>query len=416
MEQGQLKYTDLADILLQSRESDYAAALDIARNDFKFEEGRLRTLASAFQEDGINVEGLDDYIKAKISEARRARRDVTSEPSYLFENDLLNKGDSLKGTLKTEANERKISQPIPGTEAHHPASVSSVESYLQNMSGDDVRETLRILESQGYTIGSKAEGFIPLSKPAHTTGGKNWGPNYAHVGVDGSPDSGRFKGQALPKGTTPEQAASALKPMLDEQIQLNTAAYNHPTEVAMRAAVEGEMGPIQWQKKPGESQTEQNSAAKAKGINATVISKTFDRNPGLIETGLIPNVDVMAAGGARIPRDLPKMPKKNLDLSNGTINFKPPVAAQPTPTPRPTPKPAPKVTSKPKPPPVKASSKPSAASRLKITGPAKSTLKLPTATRTRMAASQEIRRLANSTSDVLNIIPGEWRPSNLPGI
>lgn len=109
---------------------------------------------------------------------------------------------------------------------------------------------------------------------------------------------------------------------------------------------------------------------------------------------------------------------QNLDLSYGTINFRPQVATSPPPqvTPKPAPKPAPKVTSKPKPPPVKASSKPPAATRLKITVPARSTLKLPPAPRTRMAASQEIRRLANSGSDVLNIIPGEWRPSNLPGI
>lgn len=32
------------------------------------------------------------------------------------------------------------------------------------------------------------------------------------------------------------------------------------------------------------------------------------------------------------------------------------------------------------------------------------------------SASQQIRRLQNSAGDVLRIIPGEWRPSNLPGV
>jgi hypothetical protein len=175
----------------------------------------------------------------------------------------------------------------------------------------ETRKLWDIARDNGFVVGSEPQGFIPLSKPAHTTGGKNWGSDYAHVGADGvTPDPGRFKQEPLPKGTTADQAWPVLRPVLEEQRQLNDAAWNHPTEQLMRQrAAEAYGGEIEWKIRPSNGSLKfQRETARAKGINATTISKSFDQFPGLKPTGLVPNVDVAVPIGARVPLGT-KMPK-----------------------------------------------------------------------------------------------------------
>jgi hypothetical protein len=297
---------DPVERILQERELEYQGAMGIANNDLRTKEAELLEIQKAYANSGVNVEGFDEFLANKHAEIKRAYRDVVSEQSYLFENDLRNYAIGSGGLLditKTEAKQRKISQPIPGTQAHHPASVSSVESYLRNMPMAEQRRALDLLVEQGYTVGSQAKGFIPLSGPAHLGGGERWGRAFAHVGKEGvESDPGRFKGTALPKNATAEQAVAAMKPMLDEQIALNTAAYNHPVEQQMRAVAERLVGkPIKWMGGEGADIQSQNKAAKAMGINATTISKAYSRYPGLMESGAVPNVDVMTNVGTRAP-------------------------------------------------------------------------------------------------------------------
>jgi hypothetical protein len=303
----------MAEEILAAREPEYQDALQIARNDLLTREEQLRELSLWLENLGYSDPQLYEDLATKISSTRRARRDVVSEGSYLFENDLLNylkskKADTLKlerSVNLTESKERQRSQALPGTEAHHPASVSSTESLVQNMREDEIRKLWNIAKEEGYVVGSQAEGFIPLSKPAHTTGGKNWGTAFAHVGVTGEPDPGRFKREPLPNGTTAEEAWKSLKPMLDEQIALNTAAFEHPTERLMRQRASEAMGAeLTMGGSDFETLKQQREAAKAMGVNATTMSKAYDRYPGLVETGLVPNVDVMTDVGATVPRSL----------------------------------------------------------------------------------------------------------------
>jgi hypothetical protein len=325
--------SSVVDKLLNDRESNYQGALQIGRNDLLFRERVLNELKTTY---GASQELLQDFDQM-ISQTRRARRDITSEGSNLFEDDLLNYSKGIKSQENlsalvniTEAGERQRSQPIPGTEAHHPASVSSTESLVQNMDEAEIRKLWNIAKKNGYTVGSEAEGFIPLSKPAHTTGGKNWGSDYAHVGADGkTPDPGRFKTTALPKGTTAKDAWASLKPILDEQRALNTKAYNHPTETMMRGLVEKDLGkPVEWQGPVTSNRAILKAEAKARGINATTISKELDRNPGLKDTGLIPGVNVATASKPRLPPGM-KRPDKPPTIP----------VSKPKPTPKPTPKP-----------------------------------------------------------------------------
>lgn len=345
---------DRVDQLLAQREADYQGALQIARNDLLLRESLLNELKIAAQSDPQALGTLDDMI----SKTRRGRRDVVSEGSNLFENDLLNYALKIRGNEdltgainNTEKKERKISQPIPGTEAHHPASVSSTEALVQNMNEYEIRRLWDIAANEGYVVGSQAQGFIPLSKPAHTTGGKNWGSDFAHVGADGvTPDPGRFKTTPLPKGTTAEQAWTNLKPILDEQRLLNDRAYNHQTETLMRQRVEQELGkPVQWQGPVTPERAVTNAEAKARGINATTITKAFDNNPGLQRTGLIPNVNVMVREGSRVPRANPALSTPAAGTGKPT---KPAVIAKAIATRSPMPKPSVKPTKpsvKPKP-------------------------------------------------------------------
>lgn len=303
----------MAEKILAAREPEYQDALQIARNDLLTREDQLRELSLWFEELGYSDPQLYEDLASKISSTRRARRDVVSEGSYLFENDLLNylkskEADTLKlerSVNLTEGKERQKSQPIPGSEAHHPASVSSTESLVQNMREDEIRKLWDIAKEEGYVVGSQAEGFIPLSRPAHTTGGKTRGTAYAHVGVTGEPDPGRFKTDPLPRNTTAEEAWKSLKPMLDEQIELNTIAFEHPTEQLSRQRAAEAMG-TELQLGGGDFDTlkEQRKLAKEKGVNLTTISKSFDRYPGLAETGLVPGVDVMTDVGSSVPRAL----------------------------------------------------------------------------------------------------------------
>ena len=292
--------------LLQERELEYQGAMGIANNDLRAKEAELLQIKKAYEASGSKVEGFDKFLEEKHAQIKRAYRDVVSEQSYLFETDLRNYAvgsSDLLDVLKTEAKQRQISQPIPGTQAHHPASVSSVESYLRNMPMAEQRKTLDLLVSQGYVVGSKAEGFIPLSGPAHLGGGERWGKNFAHVGKEGvESDPGRFKGTALPKNTTAEQAVAAMKPMVDEQSALNTAAYNHPIEQQMRQVAEQLIGkPITWMGGSEEDLKAQRTAAKEQGINATTISKGFSRYPQLMGTEQVPGVSIMTDVGTRVP-------------------------------------------------------------------------------------------------------------------
>ena len=388
--------------LLKDRERQYQGALQVGRNDLLFRERVLQELKNTY---GASSQLLKDFDQM-ISQTRRARRDITSEGSNLFENDLLNyaKGVRSQENLSalvntTEAGERQRSQPIPGTEAHHPASVSSTESLVQNMDEAEVRKLWRMAKKNGYTVGSEADGFIPLSKPAHTTGGKNWGSDYAHVGADGkTPDSGRFKTTALPKGTTAKEAWSSLKPILDEQRKLNTKAYNHPTETMMRGLVEKDLGkPVEWQGPVTSNRAALKADAKARGINATTISKELDRNPGLQGTGLIPGVDVATASKPRLPPGL-KRPDKPPAIPN--------------------------LKGKPKPVPVGTQRGgrvwngkrwvPVMQNRLRLRAPARSGSSTKPNPRNPGSASQQIRRLQNSVPDAIRFNPGEWL--QLPGV
>jgi hypothetical protein len=415
---------DRADRLLQERERDYQGALHIGRNDAKWREQELNNIKEAFAREGLIVPGLEEHINNEIAGIRRVRRDITSEGSQMFEDDLRNHGAGTRGSnlqrdvLKTESDARRASQPIPGTEAHHPASVSSTESLVQNMNEAEVRKLWNIARSQGYTVGSEAKGFIPLSKPAHTTGGKNWGNDFAHVGKDGTPDTGRFKVPALPKGTRAVDAWKVLKPVLDEQRTLNERAYNHPTEQLMRQRASEAFGaPLVWDAKGDpKALATQNANAKAKGINATTISKNLDRYPDMQQTGAIPGVNTMVPG-ARVPLGMGK-PDKPVPLP------KPPAPAQvaksaaqgkPTPEVRrfenrlmnPVPKPVAKPAVKPVP-------KPAAKSAVKpVPKPAAKpvTKDKPTAANPG-SASQQIRRHQNAVPDAIHIHPGMSLPSH----
>jgi hypothetical protein len=326
---------DRVDQLLAERERDYQGALQAARNDLVYREKLHRAVMETY---GVNMSDakLLEALGGENSKTRRARRDVVSEGSYLFEDDVRNYAAGVRGqsditnnVLKTETNQRQISQPVPGTEAHHPASVSSTESLVQNMSEAEVRKLWDIAKKKGYTVGSQAEGFIPLSKPAHTTGSKNWGPNYAHVGADGkTPDSGRFKTAALPKETTAEQAWSALKPILDEQRKLNTKAFNHPTERRMRATVQSQYpNRMEWSGPVTPQRQAQRNALKIQGVNATTISKVFDLYPQTKKGGLIPGVNIMTNIGAshrglakpaKPPRRAPAASKPNASRADNS--------------------------------------------------------------------------------------------------
>ena len=297
---------DPVERVLQERELEYQGAMGIANNDLRTKEAELLQIQEAYANSGLKVEGFDEFLANKHAEIKRAYRDVVSEQSYLFENDLRNYAvgaGNLLDITKTEAQQRKVSQPIPGTQAHHPASVSSVESYLRDMPMSEQRRALDLLVEQGYTVGSQAKGFIPLSGPAHLGGGERWGRDFAHVGKEGvESDPGRFKGTALPKATTAEQAVAAMKPMLDEQIALNTAAYSHPVEQQMRAVAERLVGkPITWMGGEATDIQAQNKEAKAMGINATTISKGLSRYPSLMGTEQVPGVNIMTDVGTRIP-------------------------------------------------------------------------------------------------------------------
>jgi len=316
---------DAVDRLLAEREQDYQGALQIFRNDVKLREQLLNELGLI----GLPDEEADAAIAKLISDTRRGRRDAVSEGSYLFENDLRNYAAGLDpnpvSTInKTEAGQRRASQPIPGTEAHHPASVSSTEALVQNMDEYEIRNLWQTAKDKGYTVGSQAEGFIPLSKPAHTTGGRNWGPDFAHVGADGkTPDPGRFKTIPLPKGTNATQAWGALKPVLDEQQLLNERAYNHPVETRMRADAEATVGkPIEWRGPVTADRAATNATAKGMGLNATTITQAYDRNPGLLKTNEVPNVTVAVPGGGRVPVSLGKPPKPQ------PVVVKPPTGGQ----------------------------------------------------------------------------------------
>lgn len=410
---------DPVERLLQERELEYQGAMGIANNDLRAKEAELLQIQKAYKNSGTNIEGFDEFLANKHAEIKRAYRDVVSEQSYLFENDLRNYAigaGNLLDVTKTEAQQRKISQPIPGTQAHHPASVSSVESYLRNMPMAEQRRALDLLVEQGYTVGSQAKGFIPLSGPAHLGGGERWGRAFAHVGKEGvESDPGRFKGTALPKTTTAEQAAVAMKPMLDEQIALNAAAYEHPVEKQMRAVAEKLLGKsITWMGGEAPDVQAQNKEAKGMGINATTISKGFSKYPSLMETEQVPGVNIMTDVGTRVPLGMkpseeirrqafttvrnPQVvltPSQSLGQKAAAIaNREPvkppkPVVVAPKPVAvKPKPKPKPKTVTKPTP--VVAT---------------KTTKVKPT------SASMQIRAMQNIVPDALRIQPGMSLPS-----
>jgi hypothetical protein len=285
---------DVADRLIKDweREQTYRANMDIYRNDMLYQEKLLQDVVNSNLLPPAAVQGIKGNkakgikevpgISAEIGELRRARRDLVSEPSYIYEEAISKPPKNIeqvhKPVYSAEESQRKAAQPVPGTQAHHQASVSSVESYLQNMNVDEVRETLDILTEMGYHIGSNKYNFMNLSQPAHTQPRKGipWGDDYAHVGGEG-----RFKAEPLPKGTTPQQAAEVMKPMLDMQRSLNAAAWNHPAEQAMRKFTEEVVGsPIEWSLPESlKNHTAQKNKAILKGwnkyFNASTISEEF---------------------------------------------------------------------------------------------------------------------------------------------
>lgn len=403
--------------VLQERELEYQGAMGIANNDLRAKEAELLKIQEAYAKSGLKVEGFDEFLANKHAEIKRAYRDVTSEQSYLFENDLRNYAigaGNLLDITKTEAQQRKVSQPIPGTQAHHPASVSSVESYLRNMPMAEQRRALDLLVEQGYTVGSQAKGFIPLSGPAHLGGGERWGRAFAHVGKEGvESDPGRFKGTALPKNATAEQAVAAMKPMLDEQIALNKAAYEHPIEQQMRAVAERLIGkPITWMGGEAADIQVQNKEAKAMGINATTISKGFSKYPSLMETEQVPGVNIMTDVGTRIP--LGMKPSEEVRKQASATVRNPQVilttsqslgqkaAAIATREPVKPPKP---VVVAPKPVAVKPKPKPKTTTKPTPVVAAKTTKVKPT------SASMQIRAMQNTAPDVIRIQPGMSLPS-----
>jgi len=418
MPKGKAKI-DPVEKVLQERELEYQGAMGIANNDLRAKEAELLQIQEAYANSGLKVEGFDEFLANKHAEIKRAYRDVVSEQSYLFENDLRNYAvgaGNLLDITKTEAQQRKISQPIPGTQAHHPASVSSVESYLRDMPMAEQRRTLDLLVEQGYTVGSQAKGFIPLSGPAHLGGGERWGRAFAHVGKEGvESDPGRFKGTALPKNTTAEQAVAAMKPMLDEQIALNTAAYNHPVEQQMRAVAERLVGkPITWMGGEASDVQAQNKEAKAMGINASTISKGFSRYPALMGTEQVPGVSIMTDVGTRIP--LGMKPSEEVRKQAAATVRNPQIvltssqslgqkaAAIANREPVPPPKPvvvAPKPAAKPKP-----AVKPKAVTKPTPVGTTRTTKVKPT------SASMQIRAMQNTVPDVIRVQPGMSLPSS----
>jgi len=435
--------SDPVERLLQERELDYQGAMGIADNDLRTREAELLQIQKAYAESGVKIEGFEEFLANKHAEIKRAYRDVVSEQSYLFENDLRNYAigsGELGDVNKTEAKQRQVSQPIPGTQAHHPASVSSVESYLRNMSMEEQRKALDMLVEQGYVVGSQAKGFIPLSGPAHLGGGERWGRNFAHVGKEGvESDPGRFKGTALPKGATAEQAVAAMKPMLDEQRVLNEAAYSHPVEQQMRAAAERLLGkPITWMGGETPDVQAQNKEAKALGFNATTVSKGFSRYPALMESDQVPGVDIMTDVGSRIP--LGTKPSEDVRrqayvaVTSQSLGQKAAAIAtrEPIPVPRPQPavgqaailngKPvvwngsdwvkAPRPVVKPV---VKPAVKPAAKPKVKPKATVKPKPVVPATSTTRTiptSASMQIRALQNAASDVIKIHPGMSLPSS----
>jgi len=417
--------SDPVERLLQERELDYQGAMGIADNDLRTREAELLQIQKAYTESGVKIEGFDEFLATKHAEIKRAYRDVISEQSYLFENDLRNYAigsGELGDVNKTEAKQRQISQPIPGTQAHHPASVSSVESYLRNMSMEEQRKALDMLVEQGYVVGSQAKGFIPLSGPAHLGGGERWGRDFAHVGKEGvESDPGRFKGTALSKGATAEQAVAAMKPMLDEQRVLNEAAYSHPVEQQMRAAAERLLGkPVTWMGGKTPDVQAQNKEAKALGVNATTVSKGFSRYPTLMESGQVPGVDIMTDVGSRIP--LGTKPSEDVRrqayaiVNSQSLGQKAAAIAtrEPVPAPKPvvvaipTAKPVAKPAAKPA---VKPAAKPKA--KAKATVKSKPVVPATSTTRTKpTSASMQIRALQGSVGDVIKIHPGMSLPSS----
>jgi hypothetical protein len=331
---------DQVDKLLQERERNYQSALETARTYFI----ELERYLSEAKTEGDAT--LNDKQKEELadenSKSRRGRRAVTSEPTYIFEDDVLNyqlglgNGTLSKDINSTETAQRRASQPVPGTHAHHNAGLAGTESLVQNMDAFEVRKLWDIAEAEGFTIGSRSTGFMALSGPAHLGGGRAWGSDFAHVGEDGkTTDAGRFKMEPLPKGTTAEQAWIALKPNLLEQRELNERARNHPAEVKMRAEAEAQLGrPIVWDGGDQATIKQQQADAKAVGFNATTTAKAIveEAPPGQyssrggIRFGVAPTPAPVAA-----PKPAPK-PK--------------PVAAKPKPAPAPAvkPKPAPTVT------------------------------------------------------------------------
>jgi hypothetical protein len=277
---------DVADRLLKDweREQTYRANMDIYRNDMLYQEKLLKdVIDTGVLPPSVVGKTRSEGLQKEIGELRRGRRALVSEPTYIYEDTISKPPGDIeqvhKGVYNAETRERSAAAPIKGTQAHHQGSVSSVESYLQNMSVDEIRETLDLLVEQGYKIGSSRYGFMNLSNAAHTNRSSafykhvpEWGDDFAHVGGEG-----RFKGEPLPKGTTPQQAVEAMKPMLEEQRKLNAAAWNHPAEKAMRQFTEEVMGgPIEWTLPKGKpNQTPQKNAAIEKGLNASYISEAF---------------------------------------------------------------------------------------------------------------------------------------------
>ena len=312
--------------IADEREAKYQQALHIARNDLVTREEDLLTRKEQLRELSLWLEDVgysdpemyEDIVNLvgktedEVRKTRRSRRASVSEAegSYIYEEALLKylqdknlTAEKLVSSIgSAEAKQRRLSQPVPGSHAHHQSSLSSTESLVQNMREDEIRKLFKIAEDNGYVIGSRASEMMPLSRPGHLTGGKTRGTAYAHVGVTGEPDPGRFKMEPLPSGTTAEEAWPILKQNLDKQRELNDIAYeNRMEQLSRQRASEAAGEELKWS---GSDLSGQRGRAAQKGVNLTTIAESFEKYPELAETGLVPGVDVMTDVGATVPRSL----------------------------------------------------------------------------------------------------------------
>lgn len=221
------------------------------------------------------------------SQIRRSLRALRSEPYAIFaeamDKGLLGGGTELVKLIgKAEAAQRKNWQPVPGLHGHHAASLNSVADPGVNMAPAAVVEGMQRLIDKGYHLGSRGDKFDWLSEGAHL-GGHWWKGPYAHIPVDGSrkPDPKRFNIGALSNAATAVDYASAIEPLLIQQLAINREALTNPTEQKVRAAISSQaqrqgLGQV-FGLEDIDLVKSNNKAFKEAGFNATTAAKNLSR-------------------------------------------------------------------------------------------------------------------------------------------